>query len=280
MTVYPDTWYQTAWEYYQQHGRHDLPWRAANAKDEFDPYNIMVSEVMLQQTQVGRVTPKYQQFIRQFPTVEALAGAPLADVLLAWSGLGYNRRAKFLWQAAQMVVSDYKGNFPQTIPELAALPGIGANTAGAIAAYAFNRPVLFIETNIRTVVIHHVFADETNIKDNLLLPALQEAMDWVLAQGRDPRQWYWALMDYGTFLKQTVGNLNRQSAAYAKQSKFEGSRRQIRGQVLRLLAAKPLAVEAIAAQISDQRLQPVLDDLTNETIISKRQGQYHLGWHA
>lgn len=237
----------------------------------------MVSEVMLQQTQVGRVIPKYHAFLQQFSTVAALAEVPLADVLVAWSGLGYNRRAKFLWQAAQAIHKKYDGVFPQTIPELASLPGIGVNTAGAIAAYAFNRPVVFIETNIRTVVIHHEFSDEANIKDTALLPILHQAIDNLEETGLTPREWYWALMDYGTFLKQTIGNVSQQSAHYAKQSKFEGSRRQIRGEVLRLLAVKPQTIEQLTKQCSDDRLGGVLQDLVQETIISKQGDCYQLG---
>jgi len=268
------------WSYYQAHGRHDLPWRLPDAAGVFDPYAIMVSEIMLQQTQVARVIPKYQQFLELFPSVEVLAGAPLAEVLKAWSGLGYNRRAKFLWQAAQYVRDQFQGAFPQTVGELVQLPGIGKNTAGAIAAYAFDRPVTYIETNIRTVIIHHFFADRDDISDKELEPILAASID-ELVQGsypeHTPRTWYWALMDYGTFLKQTVGNLNRQSKTYAKQSKFEGSLRQIRGHVLRLLADAPLTETQIAAEITDKRLASVLTALCRESIISCKDERYHLG---
>ncbi|HET9174252.1 MAG TPA: hypothetical protein VFN56_03145, partial [Candidatus Saccharimonadales bacterium] len=137
------------WRHYEAHGRHDLPWRQPNAAGRFDPYAITVSECMLQQTQVSRVLGKYQEFLAQFPTVAALANADLGAVLRVWSGLGYNRRAKFLWQTAQLVLSSSSQQFPRSLPELVALPGIGANTAGAILAYAFNEPAVFVETNIR-----------------------------------------------------------------------------------------------------------------------------------
>lgn len=278
MTKPLDGWRQTVWDYYDNNGRHDLPWRQPMANGQFDPYAITVSEIMLQQTQVGRVMPKFQQFLSKFPTVQALAQAELADVIIAWSGLGYNRRAKFLWQTARNVVSEHHGVFPQTIPELVHLPGIGTNTAGAIAAYAFNRPVIFVETNVRTVLIHHLFADETNIKDQLLLPHLQDAADAVVDEpDRSIREWYWALMDYGSYLKQTVGNLNQQSAHYAKQSAFEGSKRQLRGTVLRALASGALTSAQLAKHIQDNRLQVVLEDLTREVIITYKDGQYHLG---
>lgn len=278
MSQHFSDWQQSVWEYYDEHGRHDLPWRQPEADGTFDPYKITVSEIMLQQTQVGRVIPKFQQFLAQFPTVQALAEADLAAVIVAWSGLGYNRRAKFLWQTAQIVTKTHNGAFPQTIPELELLPGIGVNTAGAIAAYAFDRPVVFIETNIRTVAIHHLFADETNIKDALLTPHLHDAIDAVAADpDRSPRSWYWALMDYGSFLKQTVGNLNQQSAHYAKQSAFEGSKRQLRGKVLRVLAAKPHTAPQLMKMLEDSRLDAVLADLVREVIITHKDEHYHLG---
>ena len=270
-------WYDAVWENYRKHGRHDLPWRLAESTDNFNPYNIMVSEVMLQQTQVARVLVKYPQFLQQFPTVAALAHAPLADVLVAWSGLGYNRRAKFLWQAAQMVEREYDGAFPKTVAELTKLPGVGVNTAGAIVAYAFDQPVCFIETNIRTVLINYLFAGEMTVKDAELNPYVQWSIDEVVQTGESPREWYWALMDHGTFIKKTVGNMGRQSATYTKQSRFEGSRRQIRGAVLRLLGEQPLSYGALLQACTDDRLQSVLTDLIDESIIHHDAGSYYLG---
>ena len=272
---------EQVWTFYSTRGRHDLLWRQPDPKTgTFDPYHIMVSEIMLQQTQVSRVTPKYVQFLDLFPTVEVLAEAALADVLKVWSGLGYNRRAKFLWEAAKVVHDQYRDNFPQTVDELVKLPGIGKNTAGAIAAYAFDRPVVFIETNIRTVFIHHFFTDRDDVTDKELLPLLEQAIDDVAKQdipGQTPRTWYWALMDYGSFLKQTVGNLNRQSKTYAKQSTFEGSKRQMRGQVLRLLGERARTEAELTSAIDDNRLVNVLADLCSEGIISRKDEHYHLG---
>jgi A/G-specific adenine glycosylase len=268
------------WKYFETHGRHDLPWRQPDAEGTFNAYHIMVSEIMLQQTQVARVITKYHEFLALFPTVASLATAPLADVLKVWNGLGYNRRAKFLWQAAQMIHADFGTTFPQTVDELVCLPGIGINTAGAIAAYAFDRPVVFIETNIRTVFIHHFFADEDDVHDKQLVPLLQQAMDDILAAdypGRTPRTWYWALMDYGTYLKQTVGNVSRRSKTYAMQSTFQGSKRQVRGQVLRLLAVHEYSARELREHIIDDRLEQVLADLVAEEFISRKQERYHLG---
>lgn len=257
--------------YYERQGRHDLPWRQPQSDGSFDPYHITVSEIMLQQTQVNRVIPKYRTFILHFPSVEILAGAPLSEVLSLWSGLGYNRRAKFLWLTAQKVATDFGGNFPDATQQLVTLPGIGANTAGAIMAYAFNRPTSFIETNIRTVFIHHFFSGQTDVPDRALRPFLEAALP-----SDDVRNWYWALMDYGTHLKQTVGNLSRSSSSYVRQSTFEGSRRQIRGQVLRLLTTGPHPAAALATLITDERLPAVLDDLTREELIEKVDSHYRL----
>jgi A/G-specific adenine glycosylase len=264
------TFQQAVLDYYRSHGRHDLPWRQPEADGSFDPYKIAVSEIMLQQTQVPRVLPKFLAFTAQYPTFTALAAAPLGDVLKAWSGLGYNRRAKFLWQAAQVVAADYGGVLPSTAAELVKLPGIGANTAGAVLAYAFNKPVVFIETNIRTVFIYHFFSEQQAVHD-------REISDLAAAALPDnAREWYWALMDYGTHLKQTVGNLSRSSAHYAKQSSFAGSKRQIRGAVLKLLGEKPSTASELAKHIPDERLPQVLGDLTEEGLITKQVNRYTL----
>lgn len=262
---------ETLWEYYASHGRHDLPWRQPEADGLFDPYKIMVSELMLQQTQVQRVIPKFHEFLMKFPTVQSLAAVQLADVLVMWSGLGYNRWAKFLWQAAQMVVKDYNGVFPQTIEALTKLPGVGKNTAGAIAAYAFNKPVAFIETNVRTVYIHHFFQDETDVPDTDIMALVETTLDREQA-----REFYWAIMDYGSHLKRTVGNLSRHSKTYAKQSAFAGSRRQVRGAVLRGLAQGGKALPELVELIDDERLESVLNDLVSEELVRFSAGKYSL----
>lgn len=258
------------WEYYHDFGR-ELPWREPEADGSFDPYKIMVSEIMLQQTQVSRVIPKYQEFLTQLPTVHDLAKSSLGDVLRLWQGLGYNRRAKFLWQAAQKVEQEYKGVIPDDQMQLTKLPGIGINTAGAICAYAYNQPIVFVETNIRTVYIHHFFNDRDDVHDKELMPIIEQTID-----KEHPREFYWALMDYGSHLKQEVGNVSRSSKHYAKQSKFEGSRRQIRGQILKLLGTKQLTSAQIATNIGDERLESVLADLAKEGLITDISGTYQL----
>jgi A/G-specific adenine glycosylase len=178
---------ESLWSYYAASGRTMLPWRLPEADGSFEPYKIMVSELMLQQTQVPRVVPKYQAFLERFPSVDALAAAELGEVLRAWQGLGYNRRAKFLWQAAQVVRT--QRSFPDTAEGLVKLPGIGRNTAGAILAYAYNQPVVFVETNVRTVYIHHFFADRTDIHDTEIAALVAQTLD-----REQPRDFFWALM--------------------------------------------------------------------------------------
>lgn len=265
----------TVSDYYARHGRYDLLWRQPHGK-AYDPYRIMVSEIMLQQTQVVRVTSKYQEFLSRFPDISSLARSSLGEVLQVWQGLGYNRRAKFLWQAAQAVCLQHGGVVPRSTEQLVALPGIGSNTAGAIMAYAWDEPAVFIETNVRTVYIHHFFADSDAITDAEIRPLIIESLLHIQDFGLTPREFYWALMDYGTFLKKTVGNLSRRSKQYAKQSAFEGSERQIRGAVLRLLAVGPCASDTMRQRIADQRLPKVLQDLEQESLIVQRDGVYTL----
>ncbi len=185
---------------------------------------------MLQQTQVERVLPKYTVFLKKFPTLATLASVALGDVLREWQGLGYNRRAKMLHACAQAVVREYKGRLPRTHSELMKLPGIGHYTAGAVMAFAYGESIPIIETNIRTVYIHHFFHDDTDVLDADIQKIVARTLDTV-----NPREWYYALMDYGVFLKKTVGNQNTRSKHYTKQSIFKNSDRQIRGAILRLL---------------------------------------------
>lgn len=274
MTTLPSTdsqkiaqFQRTVWDYYR-HSKRTMPWRK-----ESTPYFVLVSELMLQQTQVARVHAKFATFIREFPTLADLAAAPLGDVLAAWIGLGYNRRAKFLWQAAQAVVRDFGGEVPRSQKELTSLPGIGQNTAGAILAYAFNEPTVFIETNIRTVFIHHFFGDDSReVTDDQLRQVVAQALPL-----ENPREWYWALMDYGTHLKSSVGGQMHRVSGYKPQSRFEGSKRQVRGQVLKeLLAHKKLGLAELAGLIPDNRLAQVCDDLAKEGLIHRRGGTWHL----
>ncbi|MDO8302720.1 MAG: hypothetical protein Q7T18_05735, partial [Sedimentisphaerales bacterium] len=232
---------RTVYGYYRRCGRHDLPWRQTT-----DPYCILVSEVMLQQTQVSRVVEKYASFISRFPDFAALAQSPLSAILKAWQGLGYNRRAIAVKKIAQIVQRDHAGTLPQDTDSLLKLPGIGAYTAAAIGAFAFNRSAVFIETNIRAVFIHAFFHDRLNISDKEILPLIEKTLD-----RRSPRKWYWALMDYGVMLKKEFSNPARRSSHHKKQSRFEGSNRQLRGRILKLLTASDGLTKAAIAKTLD-----------------------------
>jgi len=252
-----------AW--YLENGRHDLEWRL-----DLRPYSILVSELMLQQTQVDRVRPKYREFMFAFPKESILAASDLGTVLRYWQGLGYNRRAKFLWEAVMRVGE--LGAFPTSVKDLEDLPGVGPYTAGAIAAFAYNEPVVLIETNIRTVFIHHFFPEELNVDDARLLPLVADTLDRL-----HPREWYWALMDYGSYLKSTAGNASRRSKQYVKQSRFAGSRRQMRGKILRALGEGTKTMDELAALFSEFTHFPTaMKDLVNEGMIQTDTNRYWL----
>lgn len=271
----PDIDFQTVvWSYYRTHAR-DLPWRLPEADGSFDPYKILVSEIMLQQTQAGRVVPKYRSFLKQFPTIRDLACASVGSVVREWSGLGYNRRALYLSESARAIVARHNGVVPSTQAALVALPGVGANTAAAIRAYAYNQPTVFVETNIRTVYLYHFFNAEITrgeqVDDTLLLPIIQRTLTI-----ENPREWYWALMDYGVMLKANVGNIARASKHYVKQSAFEGSMRQLRGRVLRELIDGPRSLGDLGMATEDSRIEQVLKVMQNERLIWLKDGLYSL----
>ncbi len=254
-------------DYYCQHGR-PMAWR-----DTTDPYRILVSEIMLQQTQVERVSTKYPEFLAAFPDFASLAQAPLADILAAWQGMGYNRRAIALQKCAQRVMNEYGGVLPADVDTLATFPGIGRATASSICAFAFNMPVVFIETNIRRVFIHFFFPDASSVNDAEILPIAERALP------DDSRVWYWALMDLGTALKKTVINPNRRSIHYTKQSAFEGSDRRIRGRIIALLLATPgQTSDEIAGIFSEEpdRVLRIIEALMSEGFLECSQNRYSL----
>jgi A/G-specific adenine glycosylase len=247
--------------HYRDHGR-DLVWRKTT-----DPYQILVSEIMLQQTQVERVTVKFPAFIAAFPDFSSLASAQLSDVLAVWQGMGYNRRAISLQKCARLVIEEHNSTLPQDPGILVTFPGIGRATAASICAFAFNMPVLFIETNIRRVFIHFFFHNHEKVDDSEILPIARQALG-----GQDPRTWYNALMDLGTALKKTGKNPNRRSRHYTKQAAFEGSDRKIRSHILRLLLAdKHMTEKAITEKISEDtvRITRILRDLEAEGFITR-----------
>jgi len=261
--VTTNTFRKIVWAHYKKYGRHDFPWRTTR-----DPYKILVSEVMLQQTQVKRVLEFYTKFTKRYPTARKLAKAPLADVLKSWQGLGYNRRAKMLHQAAKAVVVERGGTFPTEVAELEKLHGVGPYTARAVAAFAFNQDVVFVETNIRTAITHHFFTNRKNISDRQVLKIVGE----VMPKGR-ARAWYSALMDYGARLKQSGVQLNVKSKHYIKQSKFKGSNREARGAISRELTKGPRSASRLVQLLGDDRVKQLkiaLRALLSESLIQKR----------
>jgi A/G-specific adenine glycosylase len=253
---------RTIWAYYEREGRSKLPWRHTK-----DPYAILVSEIMLQQTQVARVEEYYRRFLKKFPSFRALAKASTADVLNAWQGLGYNRRAMFLKRAAEEIVEKYDGKLPNNREALESLPGIGKGTSGSLMAFAFNKPEVFIETNIRRVFIHFFFSDKNKVTDEELKRYIESSIDQ-----KNPREWYWALMDYGSSMsgKNKIANPNRRSAHYAKQSAFAGSDRELRGKILRVVLAKKKVVAAKLLKelaVPKKRSQKVIGRLAKEGFI-------------
>ena len=235
--------------WFNEHAR-DLPWRRTR-----DPYAILVSEVMLQQTQVDRVLPYYTRFLERFPTVDDLASAATSDVIRIWSGLGYNRRAVNLQRAARVVVDEFGGSFPDDPAELKRLPGIGAYTAGAIAAFAYERDVAFLDTNMRRVVSRVIFGTESARESEVI-----EAAHALVPPGHG---WTWnqALIEFGA-LQCTARRpaciicpLRDECAAYptmqvalqrkassfrqAKPEPFESTSRFYRGRIVEALRALP-----------------------------------------
>lgn len=255
------------WNFYSTNKRY-FAWRNTE-----NPYHVVVSELMLQQTQTHRVEPKFEAFICEFPDFEALAQASLRNVLSLWQGLGYNRRGKYLQQIAQAVMQKHGGILPSDTDQLRALPGIGPYTAGSILAFAFNKPTIFIETNIRAVYLHTFYKDIHKVPDAELLPLIAATLD-----AANPREWYYALMDYGVELKKSGKNPNVQSKHHAVQSKFEGSDRQIRGRIIALLTAhEQLSLSEIIERIDgnqQDRIGRIVGQLCVDQMIKNEQSNY------
>ncbi len=252
------------WDFYRKEGRR-MPWRHTD-----NIYHVMVSEIMLQQTQVKRVFHFYETFLQKFPTIDDLATAPLKEVLLAWQGLGYNRRAKFLHEAAKIMNTN---GIPRTVDELQKLPGIGYNTACSTATFTYNIPVVFVETNIRTIMIYFFAHHKENVSDKEVLSLVAQTLP-----KKNFREWYYALMDYGSFLKSRVVNPSRQSKHHQHQSKFEGSDRQIRGKIIKTLLTAKMTSAALSKKLSipPMRLAEQIKNLTNENMIVKKGKKYTL----
>ena len=254
-----------------------MPWRKTR-----NPYRILVSEVMLQQTQVERVIPFYLRFTKRFPTIRSLARASLSDVLRAWQGLGYNRRAKMLHEAANIVIEKYGGKFPRKIKQLEKLPGVGPYTARAVAAFAFNQDCILVETNIRTVMMSEFLAYRSKIrtkgKRKISDVEIGKILARVLPKGK-ARTWYSALMDYGAHLKRSGVRLNATSAHYTKQAKFAGSAREARGMILRTLLTKPVSGILLTKTLGASRIpqmRKALAALIQEGLVIRTRKKFSL----
>ena len=259
---------KTVWNFYKKNKR-EFPWRT-----NCDPYWVLISEIMLQQTQVSRALIKFPEFIESFPTLTSLACATTTQILNAWQGLGYNRRALYLKQIAKIICTQHDGCIPKDSAKLNQFPGIGPNTAGSIIAFAYNIPIPFIETNIRTVFLHHFFHGKKNISDAMLMPLITKTLD-----KKNPREWYWALMDYGSYLKKQFKNPSRGSRHHIKQKKFEGSLRQIRGLIIKIILKNgALDAKKIAADINRPipEIQCALDGLLTENFLVLKRNRYFL----
>lgn len=273
------------WRYYDSSKR-QLPWRQVKPDGTIDAYKILVSELMLQQTQVGRVLAKYESFLFKFPNITALASAPLSEVLVQWSGLGYNRRAKYLHDAAQTLSGQ---SSEWGYDKLINIKGIAHNTAAAILVYAYNRRYVFIETNIRTVFIDEFFNNHTRVSDKEIIELVEKTLPDIntglvrsaskrpSSQQQNYREWYWALMDYGSHLKATSGNSANRSVLYRRQSTFAGSKRQVRGKVIQLLQKRDYSETELINLLSDERSADVVSELLKEGLISRRGNEITLG---
>ncbi|MBU1118257.1 A/G-specific adenine glycosylase [Patescibacteria group bacterium] len=252
---------QIIYQYYDVQGR-DLPWRKAET-----PYHVFISEVMLQQTQVDRVIEKYLSWIKKFPDFNTLSNAPFSEVLSEWHGLGYNRRARFLHESAKKAVAEYNGTIPSDPKKLEEFPGIGPATAASICAFGFNKPTVFIETNVRSVYIHFFFPGEDSVKDDDIMTLVEETLDT-----KNPCRWYNALMDYGTYLKARTPNPSRKSRHHTKQKSFKGSNREIRGLIIKnVLSRKKVTEEDLIILVGKEknRVEENINVLLKEGFLSK-----------
>lgn len=255
--------------HYYLRNRRSFAWR-----DMISPYTVFISEVMLQQTQTSRVIPKYDEFISRFPDFATLADASFSDVLRVWKGLGYNRRARYLQESAEIITDQFDGVLPDDPKILVTLPGIGPATAASICTFAFNKPLSFIETNIRTVFIYFFFQGVRKVHDREITTLVENTLD-----RQRPREWYYGLMDFGVMLKRSVGNLNRKSDHYTKQSRFEGSDRQLRGKILQhLLDHQAVDVGKLPGMFGEQpeRIERILRRLCTENLVVQEKSSIRL----
>lgn len=240
-------------------------------REDITPYKVVVSEIMLQQTQTHRVAEKFIEFIEKFPDFKSLSQASVEELLSIWQGLGYNRRAIALKKIAERIMMEFNGDVPKDLELLTSLPQIGHNTASSILSFAYNIPTYFIETNIRRVYIYFFFSGKSQIDDKDIMEIVKHTID-----KENPRDWYYALMDFGVMLKKTHPELNKRSAHYRKQSKFDGSTRQVRGKILKLLLKKPLSSNEIIDKIhfDQKKILKILNTLKKEGFIQEEHNNF------
>ncbi len=260
-------------KWYKIH-RRSMPWR-----DTRDPYKILVSEIMLHQTRVSRVLPKYKEFLKAFPNIKTLAKANEKKLLNTWKGLGYWRRAKYLKETAKRVVKNHAGKFPKNIEELETLPGVGSYTARALACFAWNSKEPFIDTNIRRVYLHFFFQKKNGVPDAEILAIAKKGV-W----SKNPRQWHYALFDYGaTELRDKT--INKKSKTYTKQSPFKNSFRSFRTRALRYALKhrnKKIALEEMHGFLrgllqneeTDFAPEEIMKSLEKDGLIKKQEMHY------
>jgi A/G-specific adenine glycosylase len=256
--------------FYEKEGR-SFPWR-----ERLEPWGILVSEIMLQQTQTERVVPYWERWMKKWPRPGDLHRASLEEILREWSGLGYNRRARYLKESAGVIAGEYGGRVPEVAADLERLPGIGAYTAGAVSCFAWNKPAVFIETNIRAVMLHFFFGGGSEIRDAEILPFLEKHLD-----RKEPRKWYWALMDYGAALKKLTPNPGRRGAHYRRQSGFRGSFRELRGSLIRaLVSGGPAGLEELGRLPGigrdEKDIYRALKALEKESMVAEEGGIYRI----
>jgi A/G-specific adenine glycosylase len=249
--------------FYRKYGR-ELPWRKTT-----DPYKILLSELMLQQTQVNRVILYYEKWISRWPTIHALASASLAEVLQAWMGLGYNTRAINLHKAARKIVTKFGNDVLEAMKQYKEIPGVGRYTSQAVQIFSTNANLVTVDTNIR-----RIFIKEFNLPEKVSDKALWELAERCLPRGKS-RDWHNALMDYGAlFLTAKKTGIKPKT----QQSKFEGSDRQIRARILRCLLKEKMSLSELekTVRIEQIRLRQILDKMMNEKIIMKKNNSYQL----
>jgi len=251
---------QKIFDWWKGHKR-DLPWRHTH-----DPYKIMVSEVMLQQTQVSRVLMRYAEFIEVYPDVQSLAKAKTSDVLKIWKGMGYNRRALYLHQAAKIISEKYHNHFPLSQQLLSKLPGVGKYTARAILVFAHKKDIAMVDTNIRKIITHFFFQDKKQPEN-----VIQDLADQLLPKGKS-WQWHQALMDLGSQM-QTISNAKCPMSN--KKLPFRESNRFFRGRIVDLLREKGWKETALLREMVKrhgkdvQFYKKILEKLLQEGLLTR-----------